>query len=657
MAQEDQVASSTPLGEGLPPDVLGSAIERTADIVMVTESGEDPRILYVNPAFERITGYRAEEAVGRKPSFLRGAGTSDEEIRRIETALRERRSARAELLNYRKDGSPFWIEIEASTTQSPSVGCEYCVFVERDVTARKNAESARREQERSIATLFSNLPGMAYRCSEGGTRRMEFVSAGCRELTGFEPSAIVGNESGFEALIEPGDRAPVREAIARAVHAGEAFEIAYRITTRDGSQKWVWERGRAVPGLTEGNRAIEGFMTDITERKLLESQVLQNERLESVGTLAGGIAHDLNNVFSPIVMAGELLSDRSSDKEESQLLSVISSSAKRGTELVRQILLFARGMEGPRVAVEASEIFAELRKFLESTLPKSIEVRMEIAPGTGTIAGDPIRLHQMLLSLSVNARDAMPQGGSLVIMASAAYVPASGPRPHPDAVPGDFVRIDVSDNGCGIPENLRGQISDPFFTTKGVGRGSGLGLSTARSIAKAHCGFITFTSSVGIGTTFSVFLPTAESGLSRPSRGGASRSPFGPIPRGNGETILVVDDEESIRVIMRSSLENFGFKVVTASDGQEALQVLGNPAAPISAALVDIQMPGIGGTMTIKALRNLRPDLPIVGTSGYATGKERDEAAANGAVKFLEKPFSIDTLVRTVHAALAGKTA
>jgi CheY-like chemotaxis protein len=262
----------------------------------------------------------------------------------------------------------------------------------------------------------------------------------------------------------------------------------------------------------------------------------------------------------------------------------------------------------------------------------------------------------MLLNLSVNARDAMPNGGRLSVTASPASVSASAPRPHPDAVPGAFVRIDITDTGTGIPNILKGQIFDPFFTTKGVGRGSGLGLSTARSIVKAHLGFITFTSTEGVGTTFSVFLPTTDAGLSRPMRGEPSKPFTGPLPRGHGQNILVVDDEESVRLILRSTLESFGYRSVVAADGAEAVALFRTAPTLYDLAIVDMQMPGLDGGKTIVALRHLRPELPVVGASGLATSENREHAAANGVRHFLDKPFSVETLLRTVHAAMA-KTA
>ncbi len=249
--------SQNPFGTTLPADVVGAVIEKLNDIVIVTEADqvEEPgmRIVYVNPAFERITGYKPGDVLGRSPRFLGGKGTSAAEIQRLEAALRERRPVRAELLNYRKDGTPFWVEIEVSTVASPTTAAEFFVFIERDITERKRAEQALREQERSMATLFSSLPGMAYRCRNDGSWTMEFVSAGCRELTGYEAEELVGNRlTSFEEIIAAEDRKAVREFDARTAERGDALEITYRIRTRDGRIKWVWEQG---PGRPRGRTA------------------------------------------------------------------------------------------------------------------------------------------------------------------------------------------------------------------------------------------------------------------------------------------------------------------------------------------------------------------------------------------------------------------
>jgi PAS domain S-box-containing protein len=658
MGQAMRSVSQNPFGLTLPPDVVGAAIERLNDIVLVTETEPfeepGPRIVYVNPAFERITGYTSAEAVGRSPRFLRGPGTSMSELDRVEEAMRAKKPVRSELLNYRKDGTPFWVEMDVTIVSSPSSGGEYFVCIERETTRRRKAEVALIDYQRSMGSLLSNLPGMAYRRRDDGLWTMEFVSGGCAGLTGYPADAFMGDRSvSYEGLIEPEDRKAVRDNIAHALERGDAFELTYRIRTRDGGIKWVWERGRAVAGLEGSVRFLDGFITDITEQKLLENQVVQSQRLESIGTLAGGIAHDLNNVFAPIMMAGDLLVDKVSDKESVQLIETMASSARRGAGLVRQILLFARGMEGRRIAVNPATLFAEAKAFLESTLPKSIRVETSMAPGIPSISGDPAQLHQMLLNLSLNAKDAMPSGGRISITATVTVLFPSAPRPHPDAIPGEFVRIDVADTGSGIPDIIKSRIFDPFFTTKGAGRGSGLGLSTAHAIVKAHSGFITFVSTAGAGTTFSVFLPTTEAGLSVPVRAEGPKPDAGPLPRGAGEQILVVDDEESVRHIMRNTLESFGYVVTTASDGAEAISILRGTPTKFDLALVDIQMPGLDGVQTIVALRHIRQNLPIVGAGGMVTTHDRGLLASNGVRHILDKPFSVDTLIRTVHTATA----
>ena len=416
--------SQDPFGLVLPLDVLGAAVDGFNDVVMVTEvdpiAEPGPRVLFVNPAFERITGYKAAEVLGRSPRFLQGPGTSAEEIKRIEEALAERRPVRAELLNYKKDGTPFWFEFEASSMRSPSTGVDYFVFIQRDITERKRSEVAQREQERAISTLFSNLPGMAYRCLNDGFWTMEFVSRGCRELTGFDPEALIGNHlTSYEAIIEADDRKAVREIITRAVERGDAFELTYRIRTRDGGVEVGLGSARPRrpgPRRTRGDRS-RGSSADITERKLLESQVLQGQRIESIGTLAGGIAHDLNNVLAPIMMAGDLLADRAPDKETAQLLNVVSTSARRGAELLRQILLFARGIEGPRVTVDSAATLRGAQDVPGARRPSpSASIFERLAPGASRSRATPCSCTRCC-STSVNARDAMPNGGRLAISA------------------------------------------------------------------------------------------------------------------------------------------------------------------------------------------------------------------------------------------------
>lgn len=521
--------SNPPFGIVLPPDVASDVVDKCNDIVMVAEAapleGGGIRILYVNPAFVRITGYTAEEVLGRSPRFLGGPETSLDEIARIEAAQRERRPVRAELLNYRKDGTTFWVEMEVSFMTSATTGAEMFLFIERD----------------------------------------------------------------------------------------------------------------------------------ITEHKRLVKQVIQSQRLESIGTLAGGIAHDLNNILAPIMMAGDLLGDKVTDEEGAQLLKLVQGNSRRGAELVRQILMFARGLEGQRIAIQPQALLRDVFTFLEKALPKSIRLTMQIDPGARAILGDPAQLHQLLLNFCVNARDAMPAGGQLAITVSPFSVSPSGPRPHPEALPGDYTRIDVADEGTGIPDSLKGQIFDPFFTTKGSSRGSGLGLSTARSIAKSHAGFITFVSKEGSGSTFSTFLPAAD--LESQAAPGSNRAMTSLPKRGQGEHILVVDDEDSVRQIVAASLQHHGFQTTVVALGTDAVSAIAHQPGQFKVALIDTQMPGMDGPDTASAIHYMDPSIAMVGLSGTSTKENHTRMSAAGVRHFLDKPFTVDTLVATVHMALGAPKA
>ena len=378
--------------------------------------------------------------------------------------------------------------------------------------------------------------------------------------------------------------------------------------------------------------------------------MIQAQRLEGIGTLAGGIAHDLNNILAPILMTTDLLKDKIDDPEAHTLLRAAAESASRGANLVKQILLFARGADGRHMTLSPADLLEQLGQVLEGTLPKDIQIELAIQPGLKAVRGDQAQLQQVMLNLCFNARDAMPSGGTLRVAATSLTIATSTSRPHPDAQPGDYVRIDFTDTGMGIADHHRGRVFDPFFTTKDVGKGKGLGLSTSRAIIRSHQGFVTLRSAPGVGSTFSIFLPVFA---------GAATETVAPLPkqaapspRGTGQRILVVDDEDTVRLIARTTLERFGYVVTLASDGAQAAGILARAPQEIDLALVDVQMPGLDSPATIAALRQVRPDLPIISSSGSQIPRLRRQLEAMGVLHFLDKPFSVETLVRTVNTAL-----
>jgi PAS domain S-box-containing protein len=508
---------------------------------------------------------------------------------------------------------------------------------------RQRIVEALRENERMVSTLMGNLPGAAYRGRLDEKWTLDFISEGCLELTGYEPEAFAGKgDVFFGDLIHPEDRDHVRKIVQEATAAGTRFEMTYRIRTADGSIKWIWERGQGIPAENGRVEFVEGFMADVTEKRRMESQFLRAQRMESIGTLAGGVAHDLNNVLTPILMSLTILRMKLTQPRDVDLLNAMENSANRGAEMVRQILGFARGVEGRRLPLRPKDVLQEIESLLLETFPKNIRCSVVRPPDSWNVEGDPTQLHQVLLNLCVNARDAMPDGGELVVSASNVVVDAQFVSMHPDARAGEHVMFEVKDTGTGIPAEVRERIFDPFFTTKELGKGTGLGLSTTLGIVKSHHGFIDLTSRVGKGSAFRIYLP-AKTGVSEP----VVQTPESSRRLGQGELILVVDDEAAILTATSHTLEAFGYQVITACDGTDAIATfLKNPNKPVL-VITDMMMPNMDGPALIQALRKIEPGLPIIGASGL-NQQMQAQVTSLGVRHFLRKPYSADTLLHAI---------
>ncbi len=394
-------------------------------------------------------------------------------------------------------------------------------------------------------------------------------------------------------------------------------------------------------------RSIFSIDTDITEQKKIEAQFLRAQRMESIGTLAGGIAHDLNNALSPIMMSLEMLSLRFPDAKSAELLSVLSASTQRGAEMVQQVLSFARGIEGQRVVLQLGQLIQEIEHITNDTFLKHIQVRAKLPDEFWTVTGDPTQIHQVLLNLCVNARDAMPDGGTLTLAVENRLLDAQYAALNLEAKAGPYVCILIEDSGTGMPPAVLERIFDPFFTTKEVGKGTGLGLSTSLAIVKSHGGFIRVSSQPGNGTRFEIFLP-AETALTAEHQDRISSE----LPRGNDELILVVDDEASVRVITQVTLETFGYRALLACDGAEAIALYASHNAEIAAVLTDITMPVMDGPSTIQVLRKLNPKVCIIATSGRTISVEVARACGLDAGHFIPKPYTAETLLRNLRQVL-----
>lgn len=390
--------------------------------------------------------------------------------------------------------------------------------------------------------------------------------------------------------------------------------------------------------------------TDITERKQLEAQFLRSQRMESIGTLAGGIAHDLNNILSPMLMSAQVLQRKHPDDESQKWLAALRENVERGASLIKQLLSFARGTQGDKLPVQPRHLVKEVIRILRETFPKSIGVRFFIPDNLWTVQADPIQIHQVLMNLCVNARDAMPAGGTLTLRAENVSLDAGYAALHQDSKAGKFVMINVGDTGEGIaPENLD-KIFEPFFTTKEIGKGTGLGLSTVAGIVKGHGGFVNVYSDARRGTRFDVYLP-ATAPAAETSNAEAVKAE---LPAGAGECVLVVDDEEMIRNLARHTLEEFGYRVLTAADGAEALAVYKTRKEEISVVITDMMMPVMDGAGLIRALAEINPNVAIISASGLLEINEENQTQFAAVKAFLPKPYTAEKLLAALARALAS---
>lgn len=506
----------------------------------------------------------------------------------------------------------------------------------QEAARRRNSEARVREQaalldkarDAIIATDLEN--------------RIAYWNASAEEIYGWTADETIGRRiEELQLHADPARFLAAREQLA----ANGEWRGEFRVQTKRGQVLQVESTWSLVLGADGLPRSILFIDTDVTERKKIEAQLQRVERMDSIGMLAGGVAHDLNNALAPIIMAAELLRERVSDPADRRFVDSIETSAQHGAALVQQLLAFARGSEGQRTTVEVAGLIEDVQKLLRSTLSASIDLKVETVGQPWPIMADATKIKQVLINLCLNARDAMPNGGRIEILAGNTTIGGKHAYSHRGAQPGQYLRIAVRDTGVGIPPEVLGRIFDPFFTTKAAGKGTGLGLSMVAGIIKSHGGFLNVESHVGQGTLFELFFPVREQVPEAPP------SAISPEERkGRGELILLVDDDPSVRDIFRALLENAGYQVVTAETGQEALAEFETRLGKFVVVVTDIMMPGMSGQEVISALRARVSRQPILAISGLMDPERQTVLRAlDPPVECLGKPILPEKLLLTLR--------
>ncbi len=606
------------------------------------------RILLANPALVRMLGYRSFDELSRLDLETDGFhpdGSRQEFKRRLETegSVQGLESAWA-----RADGSTVFVRESARAVRDDTGKVLYYDGVVEDVTERKRAE----EQLRKLARAVEQSPVSIVITDAAGN--IEFVNPKFTQITGYTPEEVLRRNPRF---LKSGET-PAAEYrhLWQTIATGQEWHGEFHNRRKDGTLFW---EAASISPIRNAAGEITHFIAvkeDVTEQKLTQAKLLRAQRVESIGTLASGIAHDLNNILTPIIMCAPMLQSEEYRDSQKAMAKTIESSALRAVGIVKQLLSFARGKEGLKQTVQVRHLVRDMAKIARETFPRSIQVETFCDPDLWPVLADATQLHQVLLNLCVNARDAMPTGGKLMLSAGNVTLDEHFVAMHKEVAAGSFVRLQVIDTGTGIPEAAQAHIFESFFTTKGEGAGTGLGLATVKGIVKDHKGLVRFTTLPGRGTTFEVYLPAMPEAQSSPEHVADETI----IPRGQGELVLVVDDEPAICDTTRRTLERHGYRVLEAHDGIEALAQFSSRPGEVRAVVTDLMMPLMDGVTLCRTLRRLNSAIPLIVSSGGLFGKAGGEAARAfeelGVQHVLQKPHNADVLLRSLSEVLRPAT-
>ncbi len=607
-------------------------------VIYTRKSSGDGGVTFVSDNVSEKLGYQPQEFIENPRFWSQQIHPNDtKQLFAIALHLFQHQYHVIEYRFRHKDGTYRWIRDEMKLVYNQEGSLQEIVGAWYDITENKQAQEQVKEQAALLDITTDAILVQDF------TNKILFWNKSAERVYGWKTSDILGKNA-LNLLYQETEQL---EPIQKTLDKKGAWQGELRQITKNGKAIIVESSWTVVYDSKDNPKSILIVNTDITQKKQLEAQFLRVQRLESIGTLASGIAHDLNNILAPMLISAQVLETRLQDEQSKKLLRILISNAKRGANLVKQVLSFGRGIEGKFTTLQVKHLIADIRQIVMQTFPKSIEISMDIAPDLWTVSGDATQLHQVLMNLCVNARDAMPQGGTLSICAENVFLDETQAQLNIDAKVGRYIAITVADTGMGIEPGLIEQIFEPFFTTKEIGKGTGLGLSTVLSIIKGHGGFLNLSSEVGKGTAIKVYLP----GLKEKE---IQQREEIQLPKGHGEQILIVDDEAFIRELSQVTLAKYGYQVLTASNGIEAVELFAHHQDEISVVLLDMMMPSMDGVSTIHHLQKINSSVKIIAMSGLAFNVMLAEADKLGVTAFLSKPYTQEELLEAISQTLRG---
>ncbi|HEU5124461.1 MAG TPA: PAS domain S-box protein [Verrucomicrobiae bacterium] len=621
------------------------ALEAAANGILITD--RDGKILWANRAFSVMTGYTLEQALNQNVRLLQSGEHPETFYRDLWETILSGQIWRGSITNRHKDGSLYWEDMTITPVRAEGE-ISHFIAVKQDVTERKQAEAALESAQEKLNRLLAHSPAVIYSLRlENGKWLPVWVSENIKQLFGYN-SEDVRSPEWWAEHVHPEDRRLTLGEDTRLLTSGHSNK-EYRFKHNDGGYRWLSDEQQLVRDAAGQPCEIVGVWMDVTDRKGLEAQLRQAQKLESIGQLAGGVAHDFNNILTVIQgHASLLLSNRALGDGPQESAQQIALASERAATLTRQLLTFSRKQVMQPKVLDVNDVVGNVLKMLKRLLREDVSLQVEYSANLPMVHADAGMLEQVLMNLAVNGRDAMPNGGELTISTAEVAIGPEYLLSHAHGSAGKHVRLSVSDSGCGIDPEILPRIFEPFFTTKPVGYGTGLGLATVHGIVHQHRGWIDVESERGKGTVFRVYFPV----VNEPEKRAAAPASESPVPHGT-ETILLVEDEDAVRTLARNVLERKGYKVIEAVSAVEALKNWDQLREKVNLVLTDMVMPGgMTGLDLMKKLNAESPSLPAIYTSGYSVDIVGKEFELRDGINFLQKPYGPRRLAQTVRDAL-----